>query len=1003
MVYLFLFFINFYLSFSQEIKKYEIHTDTNYIIDYKTFGEINDNYDLAFIFEPFYKEYFFGKMYISDDIPFNKINDLNSLSFVNISSDKIISYSFSFLKKVDTIYLNFMGYFYGTLMIIDLNQIISLNIYQNYYFTYIKLYKKKFITFKIENPEKNIFMNLIPYKNNCSGLIIYENNELIPCNNEISNYIYLKSNNKYYIEFYPDIIYFLGINFFDNLIVPLDKEINDIITLNSFVFSFILEIKEYNINNRIPIIIDSKSRFTINGGFLIEDIDRNNINNDQILLSESFTQEDCKYYILNKTNREYNYVLFDIKVYSNEGEKFKIKIIDSIVEINDFQFKYNLTENNNYLFIIEEKFKSKFIYLKSLIFLSYEKENKMNTIIYNREEYCKQKYLFLNIKNIEGIYFDKGENGVFIFKFVNQSFSFLLKDINYNQYNQALYLNSNNIFSFIPIYNNYYIYFNLIAGNANFNLFNNFEKVIPSNNNNSNELSKKINNETTFLYSKINYPSMIEYFYEIEHSFYYIINNTQIILLRDNINHTLLMEKGDMVLIKLLTGKSANIYYGNQKYILDKNNKKIKIIFNKYYTIIGNGENVLLHLFLPITNNSEYQIINNCEICELNNVDKFFIKPNYKDYNSMIFHIFIENGENDDHIPGFYLLDFNLIPFSRDKDNVAKDINLKYNFNNTILLNNIIQNDISVHNDDESLFIYFEFERKIKKIHINVEFIDIIYPNNLEPILIKKGNSKIFLGKHSINYVLIDQCANSNNSIKYSFIQNEIESSKQIIDGNEKFINLSNYSENLTFLEINCQEELLLFLSSEEFELFDGFILNYDITFYYDEDKIYINFDSIASANQVEYLIVIIEKKGSINLNNHCEIKSLLDREEYIYKETIFSNEDEAFLYKEIDYNKILKINQEYILIILVKEYDNYNLYKFYNPKEFELSFEYMEIKGDPDGTEESYESKEKINIAVIIVPIVIIIAIAIIVVFIYFRNKKRKKDENKIEAIKIN
>ena len=108
-------------------------------------------------------------------------------------------------------------------------------------------------------------------------------------------------------------------------------------------------------------------------------------------------------------------------------------------------------------------------------------------------------------------------------------------------------------------------------------------------------------------------------------------------------------------------------------------------------------------------------------------------------------------------------------------------------------------------------------------------------------------------------------------------------------------------------------------------------------------------------------------------------------------------------MYKEIDYNKILKINQEYILIILVKEYDNYNLYKFYNPKEFELSFEYMEIKGDPDGTEESYESKEKINIAVIIVPIVIIIAIAIIVVFIYFRNKKRKKDENKIEAIKIN
>ena len=992
MIVLFLFLINYYLFNFELLPSYDLYVESNLTIKYETHWQKEDKPEITFILDPFKNEYMFGNIYMSLNIPLNMIDNINDYPSIEVETNEISSYSISLLKIVDTIYLNLIGYFYGKLMILDPNKNISLNINESYYFNYIKLNKTNYLSFKIENLEKNIFLNLFSYDNNCSGIKIYQNDELIPCEEQIDNYIQLKSNNEYFIEYYPDIAFFLGINFFNNKIISFDKKTDYFITSNHFVFYFILGIKNNSLNNKFAIFVDSKSRFTISGGFLKEDIDRNNLNDSSINLNEAFEEENCRYFILNKINNDYNYIIFGIKIYSNKGEKFNVKLVDSIVYIKDYYFIYQLSENKNYLFLLDEEFYMKYIKLKSAIFLSYEKENKMKTIVYENDECYDKNSLFLKLQNIEGIYFDKGENGIFKFEFINQTFSSLLKE----NYNHISYINSANIYNFFPKTNNYFIYFNVITGNLTYDLLNNYENVKVNNNN---SIFKQIKNDTSFLYTSGKSSSMVELFYETKYSYYYLINNSQIILLRNKLNYSLIINDYDKILIKLVAGSSTNIYHNNKKYILNKNNNKIEIILNKINLIICNGYNSLLNIFLPINKYLEYSIQKNCEKCEFHNVEELFITPIFKDNNSIILKIIIESIEDDkDFIAGFYLMDFNKIPYTRNKQKIFRPIYLKNKIENKILLKNIIQSDKVNHDYDESFFIYFIFNNKIKNMIINIEYIDAIYLNNLEPLLIKKGRNKIFLGNNLVKYIHIDKCSN-NNYIKYLFINNGINSPEKIFNPEkERIINISEYSNKETsFLEINSEEDLLIFLSKSGFVFLDGFILDYNINFDYDEENIFINFNSITFSSQVEYIILISEKKDSLDLNNHCIIQTILDNKIYIYKEIIYANEEDGYFDKEFKYENILSLNKEYILMIIAKEYNDYILYKYYKPKEFILQFEYGK-----ESTEESKNSEKEKNIAVIIIPIIISIIIIIIIIIIIYKCKNKKEDEKKIELVKL-
>ena len=405
-----------------------------------------------------------GNLYISTNININE----NIIS-IDISIDEQNTFTFNGFKEVNILYLKIKGKFNGLLTILNSNQINILDINYSYYFSDIKLTEQDYLSFKIQKSDKNKILNLILYNDTCSALKIYKNNEVIACNNKLNNYYILNSNNDYILEFYPNIGYSLTINFLYNIISDIDNSKN-IQASNYFDFLFIMNIKNFNVNETIGFFVDSQKRFSIKGGFIEENIDRNQLIDESIFASELIKKEELKYFIINKEKASFNYFLFGIKIYTNKGDYFSIKKIDSVIQINNSLFQYQLKEDKSYLFIISKNFLGKYIDSEYIILLSYEKDNKMNTIIYDDRIY-NNKLLFFNLKQIEGIFFEKREKGLFEFKMMDQSFKLSLK----KDYTSIFYSSSEYISSFLPNFNDYFFYYGVIAGDINFSLFEKIE------------------------------------------------------------------------------------------------------------------------------------------------------------------------------------------------------------------------------------------------------------------------------------------------------------------------------------------------------------------------------------------------------------------------------------------------------------------------------------------------------------------------------------------------
>ena len=932
----------------------------------------------SFVFillKPHINEFMFGNICIYYNNNFNEDFDC-----LNINIEKQETFKFNILKETNNLYIKIKGKFNGILTILNPNEINLLDIDNSYYFDNIRLDNNKYISFKIPRLINNKIINIILSNNVCDSLKIYKNKELISCIDNIDNYISLESGNEYILEYYPNISYSLTINFLDNIIIDVDSNHKSIQASNYFDFFFIKNVEKYQINEPIGLLIQSNYRFSIKGGFLIQDINRNELFDDDIFTDEIIQEQELRYFIFNKNNSDYKYFLFGIKLYSTQGESFDIKLINSIITINDIIFQYNLITNSSYLFVIDENLTNKFIDYSSDICLSYEKDTKMITFAYG-DRFYQNKMVFLPLKEIEGVFFNKGENGLFSFKMLTQSMSSKLNPL----YNPILFTNSRHIFNFNPLFNSYYVYFGLIAGNTKFSFIDNI-----NNENidyNQNYIYSNLINETKFISYNQNSQALIEIFYETEHSFNYIIRNSKLLLLRNDFNYTLniLSQK---IKIKLLTDSNVQILDGDKKYELNSNNNYIKI--NLLNNIIQcNGNNSLINIFFPLTNetNENMQICKNKEECEFNNIEEFFIIfPNNKNFNTVNLILYLDD-DSFDQITALYLIDYNEIPYSRNKYNLGNKIVLTNKKEYSLLIKNIAQNDIVKHSIEEKFFIYFSLSNKTENIKIKMQFYNEIYPDNFDLILLNKGKNKIYLGDNDISFIQIDQCKNSNNSIKYSIIRDEkidpLE--KDIIYNESEKVIICNKTEddNYISLEINSNEDLLISKSNSEIEFLEDFIFDFEI--YIDQDEegnLTISFNSVTMFYQVEYYIIILKDNYLNNeLKNNCFLHQILEKKEYILQKIIFSNGEEDNFNTTINITKTLNTQKNYTVVAFAKEiHDKYFLYRYYNPKEFEV-------------THEDKEEKNKILMWVLIsVGIAIFIIVGIILIR-FCIIKKRKKD----------
>ena len=396
----------------------------------------------------------------------------------------------------------------------------------------------------------------------------------------------------------------------------------------------------------------------------------------------------------------------------------------------------------------------------------------------------------------------------------------------------------------------------------------------------------------------------------------------------------------------------------------------------------------MINIFFPLTNKSEenIQICDGQENCEFKNTEEFFIIFPLKNFNMINLIIFIEDDSLTE-IKATYLIDYNEIPYSRNKYNLKKEIILTNKKEHSLLVNNIIQNDIVKHSIEEKFYIYFLLNQITKKINIRIEYFNSIVLDNFDLFLLNKGN-KIYLGNNDITYIQIDQCKNKNNSINYSIIRDEKinPSEKNIIfNAEEKIIKFEkNDEDNYLSLEIESNEELLLSKSNSEIEFLEDFIFDFEIYIDKYEKDLIIDFYSVSLFPQVEYYIIILKGNYLNDLNNHCFIQHILETKDYVLKEIIFSNGEENSFSKIINTQNILESKNIYSIVVLAKEiHENYFLYRYYNPREFTIS-----IKDEEEG--------ENKNILIwILIPIGIIILIIIGFFIFRFISKKRLNNIN--------
>ena len=631
--------------------------------------------DIICIFKPYLNEMIFGKISLSKNIEdFEKQNKsgaiyMNEFIF-NGQNAIIINSTDSANEGKGNYYIYLIGNLACSFEIFLMNEIKSLDIRDYYFFSYLLNYvSQNYLLLKIENLKDNIYINILLYNKSCSSIEIKKRGDEINCNSEINNLLLLEKNNDYYIKYNLDIFNYLAINFQSELIQSLDEKSQNFHALTDSIFNFSMNIKDYKEDDYFGFVIDHPTKFSLEGDYLEEyNLEKYKTNIKSIIYT---------YFITNKKNKKFNYFIFKIKFYENYFNKIIIRKIDTIYFIKQLPFAYDIKKDKAYIFIFSPELLNFFKNYKSYIKLRFSHENEMK-IILNNNNIVKDRLFISKINEINAISFmNIDKDGLFEINMLPENFNQIINSYYLFSESERTYLYSSNIgekIEIIPFGNRKIVYSNLIVGNMDiYEVTDINEKTLKEYEYTHFEGLKELRNQTLILKLKINAFSLYEIFYQNnEKNHHFIGKKSKILYFSKYIKYKIFTIYDDIKIgIKLLNLNSEQIIICNQtKHKLDSNNTFIEL--ENIDNIEIDGNNSLVHFFIPLTNNPNY-IISNLQSDQFENIKEIFIIPEKTNHDIINLLITIDQSDNDE-IPVLYFIDYNIIPYSRNKRDQKKNI-----------------------------------------------------------------------------------------------------------------------------------------------------------------------------------------------------------------------------------------------------------------------------------------------------------------------------------------
>lgn len=982
-----------YLDF-KEIKKMESNIEyylENNISDIWIQYDINQdiNKDLVLKINPnnflFFGTVCFYKNSLEDE-------NINSCYNINTKTPFTINIDVEETSDLNILYCHLKGKISGYIELLNFSLKKSLNMDNSYFFQKIENISLESNIY-LSLPEIKENMNLIIFliNNNCSAFEIYENNEKIKCEDELPSSIILQKNNKYYFKYYPYDNNELIINF-------LSYSSNNF--LNKFLYAFDSKklyinynIQNIDYNNNIGLLFDINGKIKIEGFF-------SNFSNFNRISSNLSEQNDINIeekYLFIQNNYSSAYLNFNIYFYYMNIYDFKIYSFNEKITIDKIYFKYNLTKNKNILFEFTSELIKKYLKFNSFISISINNtKNTIKLIDINNNIISYKNFVLTNLIKTKEIFILVEEDDIFEIRLIPEKISKYIKSNNPAIYSNIIRQDYKYEIEYIYQEDYNFLFYNSINDpnnesqiyQLNDNIFNIADVI---NNEYENHYINSINYtylepfKTYILIHKCKNKCMYMKYINDEYDFEYILSESQIIYLFMDFEYNIIYDDNitEIKIEKLNYFEEQIQIKCNSKIINIDNSEEIINIEQCQGEFTIKGNNNLIYIYLPITLNKDYTIIENKTSFRLKDVSEFFFIPYENNYNSINIHIsnkdFVHINESKLFIN---YIDYDIIPFSK---NIKKEY-IKFEENVYINVPNYKQNNSS----KEKYYIYFNFVKSISDIEINIEYNNIIkiYGNEYN-IIIPSGKSLLQFENQENYYIKIIK-KNNNSNIIYSILRNDISKSKEkniILNSDNIYFNSTSYNEDIK-LKIENEDDIVFLLSSSSF--YDLNMLIYDKNIYIEkrENLINIEFNTTSYESKLEYYIIINKNQ---NIENYTE---------FLYHKII--NTDNSFIYKniistigiepisiELDIDKFPSINETYIIIVLGKENfgDTFH-YKYYEPKIFNI---------DDDSSDKKDEEKSNANISTwliigIIIGIISLLGISFIIYYIY-RKKRNQKE----------
>ena len=685
--------------------------------------------DIICFFKPYLNEPVSGKMHFYTNLTYFQNLDLKGKIY---TKEFMFDEPYSIVINSSNIFnegkKNYFIYLAGNLAcsfeIFLLNEIKNINIKEFYFYSYFLDYaSQNYLSFKVENLTENIYMNILLFNKSCSAIEIKKKDQLIKCDKEFKNVLLLEKNNDYLIKYNLDIINYITINFQTDLIHSLDDKSHSFIPLSNSIFNFSMNIKNYKIDDYFGFVIDQPVKCTLEGVYSSDNI-----------FNETFKPKMKSiiyhYFIIKKKgNNKFNYFNFKIKFYSNYINKKTIYKLDTIYFIDKLPFSFDIKKGKTYLFIFSNKLINFYQNYKSYIKVRFEHENEMNIMLIRDNAIIKDRLFISHINDINSISFiNIAKEGLFEISMLSENYN---KIINTNYFMSEsektfLYTTENNMgekIEIIPHGNRKIFYYNLLAGRMDIyeiKDINEKEEITTLLNKNDSFVGLiELKNQTKILKFVINSYSLYEIFYQnYEKNHHFIGKNSKLLYFSKYIKYKVFkIYNGTKIGIKLLSPNSElTLNYNNQ----NLNNNTSKLTMKNTFIELQNidnieieGNNSLVYFFIPLTNKSNY-LISYSQSKKLENINEIFIVPEKTNHDMINLVITIDKSNDDnDNISLLYFVDYNIIPYSRNKKDLMKKIILKKGIKDSISIHNFLKNDNSKHLNNETLYIFLFCKKNI--------------------------------------------------------------------------------------------------------------------------------------------------------------------------------------------------------------------------------------------------------------------------------------------------